>query len=379
MAFLICGYFSANTYSLSLTNSPVMTIKQLLPLLIFSTFSPVLLGQLTITSSFDPPEVAGLCSIAYDHVLDEVWVYDCSDDSLYCYSSAGIHQRTIARPGEVANDVDIFVSTGNITLDATAFPPGTLFMINGETGVAEIYGIDKLTGVVIDTLVTMFGNSHVVGGGYDSVSQNLFLVQDKVPAATIDNTIAEVNPQTGVVQTSFQTTGVFSVNYGDMEVLPSGNLLVVSSDETSIGEFTQAGTLLSSYPLPAGITSLSGISVHCGATDLWVNSTSGTVYQLNGGPCVNTILPSKTELPDLMESEAEASTITVFPNPTSGLLEIIGAEEGDTYRLRNQSGSLLKEGLATGVKLDLSELPAGIYLLEIYNGRQTVVERVVVE
>lgn len=185
-------------------NSPsAMMNKSILTFLLIFGTSTILLGQLTITSTFNPPEVTGLCSIAYDHELDEVWVYDCSHDSLHCYSSAGIHQRTIARPGEVANDVDLFISTDSISLNATSFPPGTLFLINGETAVAEIYGINKLTGIVLDTLITQFGNSHVVGGGYDSVSQQLFLVQDKVPAATIDNTIAEINPQTGIVGSSF--------------------------------------------------------------------------------------------------------------------------------------------------------------------------------
>ena len=42
-----------------------------------------------------------------------------------------------------------------------SFPAGTLLVINGETGAADIYAVDKTTGAVLATLSTSFGVSHV--------------------------------------------------------------------------------------------------------------------------------------------------------------------------------------------------------------------------
>lgn len=195
------------------------------------------------------------------------------------------------RPGEVANDVDLFFTTAPITLGATLLPGGTLLFINGETGNAEVYAVDKVTGAILATLNTQFGVSHVVGGGYDPISQHIFLIQDKVPGSTNANLIAEINTVTGAVINSFQITGTYSVNYGDLEVSPTGNIYLVSSDEGSIAEFSSQGVLLNTFTLPVGISNLSGIGLDCANEQAWVSSSSpGAVTQLNNLLC-GVILP----------------------------------------------------------------------------------------
>ena len=109
-----------------------------------------------------------------------------------------------------------------------------------------------------------------------------------MPGGTNANRIAEINPQTGAVLNSFQIGATFSVNFGDLEVCNStGNLLVVSSDEARVGEYTPAGALVQYHALPAGVASPSGIGIDETTGDLWVGSSASgvNVFRLTGGPC----------------------------------------------------------------------------------------------
>ena len=73
-------------------------------------------------------------------------------------------------------------------------------------------------GAVLATLVTAFGNSHVVGGAYHAGRGTLFLLRGKVPGAPNGNRIAEINPVTGAVLNTFVVGGFMSVNYGKEKV-----------------------------------------------------------------------------------------------------------------------------------------------------------------
>src|SRR5690606_40102958 len=91
-----------------------------------------------------------------------------------------------------ANDVHVTFTREQIDLGGTTLPAGTLLFINGESGPAEIYAVNKEDGTVIDTLSTGFGNSHVVGGAYHLDRGTFFLVQYNVVCTANENRIAEV-------------------------------------------------------------------------------------------------------------------------------------------------------------------------------------------
>lgn len=243
-------------------------------------------AQITSLTSFNPAQSGGLCGLGVDPDTGNVWVYSCSGATIDGYTPAGAFIAAIARPGESANDVDIEFAPEALNLGGTVVPRGTLLFINGETGVAEIYAVDTGTGAVLATLVTAFGSSHVVGGGYDAVRDVFFLVQDRVPSASIANRVAEVDPVTGAVLNSFPVSANFDVNYGDLDVSPgTGRLFLVSSFETGLAEFTPAGVFVAEHALPVGVADLSGVGLACEAQKAWVASTAGVITQLGGVPC----------------------------------------------------------------------------------------------
>lgn len=245
----------------------------------------IVAGGLTLIGQFNPSNAAGLCGIGYDHVMDNVWVYDCNSNDIQSYASSGEFLTAIPRPGEATNDVDIEFTPETILFGAgsTSLPVGTLLFINGETDAAEIYALDKGTGDIIETLNTSFGFSHVVGGVYHAERDTFFLVQDRQPSGTAnDSLIAEIDPITGNVLNSFQIADDYSVNFGDIEInTETGHLFVVSSDESTIAEFTSTGILVQELALPA-VGSLSGIGLNEATGEGWVSNTAGTVSRLGG-------------------------------------------------------------------------------------------------
>jgi hypothetical protein len=198
------------------------------------------------------------------------------------YDHDGVFLGSFTRPGEAANDVDLDIAPEQLTIGATSVPAGTLLFTNGETGVAEIYAINPVNGAVLATLSTAFGVGHVVGGCYHPDRNTFFLVQDKVPGGVNANRVAEINPVTGAMINTFQVSPTFSVNYGDIDIEPSnGNLLVVSSDETKIGEFNPRGAFVQFHPFPVGVPGMSGIG-RSGCDEGWMSGINGIVYQLSG-------------------------------------------------------------------------------------------------
>jgi len=266
-------------------------------------------AQIANLGSFAVSGQGSLCGLAREADTGTIWVYPCFGNDVLAYSATGEAAGSVPRPGESANDVDVLITPASFVLADSTLPANTLLFVNGESGVAEVYAIDKATGVVIDTLVAGFGNDHVVGGAYHTARQTLFLVQDNVPAATVRNRIAEVDPVTGDTLHTFSVEADFSVSFGDMDVSGvTGNLFVVSSVESDIAEYTPVGEFVQLHELPAGVGSLSGIALDCAVQEAWVSSTSGTVFQLGEVPCG---VPTSVET----EQPTAYRISSVYPNP----------------------------------------------------------------
>ena len=228
---------------------------------------------------------SGMSSIvgaAVDGAGGRVWLYG-GGDSLRTFTTGGEAGASIEAPGERADDVDVEFTSDTVTVGTTTFPRGSLVFINGESGPAEIYAVDPATGAVFATLQTEFGAGHVVGGAWHPGRRTFFLLQDNQPAGDEANRVAEIDPVTGRVIRSFTLGDRFSVTYGDLEVHgTSGNLLVASSSEPRLAEFTPAGELVRYIALPEGVSSLSGIGLDDGRGEAWVGGTGGAVWRLRG-------------------------------------------------------------------------------------------------
>ncbi len=297
----------------------------------FSSFTN---AQLSVVDSFNPSETGGMCGIAHSITDKDYRIYTvaCGGSNIHEYDSNETFIRSIPMPGGRADDVDLEIASADFTLGDSLVKKGDLLVINGESNEVVVYAIDVDSGTIITSLTTKFGNSHVVGGAYNSRRNSFFFIQDNVPAVALENMVAEVNPITGDVMNSYQVTDDFSVYYGDLDISEtSGHLFIVSSSESSIAEYTPLGDLVREWELPSGASGLSGISIGCAVTSkgnpikwepnpksaedyakIWLASGSNAVM-LDGFDCGALTVSTNDEF---------SEKVNYYPNPVRDELTI---------------------------------------------------------
>jgi hypothetical protein len=241
-------------------------------------------AQLAVVGRFDT--IAGATGVAHDPVGGSVWISVDGEASVRQFSASGQSRPPVSLAAPLGVHADIDVAPQDLTLSGAAVPAGSLLVIDGNSGGAVIQAVDPVTGAVLATLQTSFGAGHVVGGAYHPERGSFFLAQDREPGNP-GNLLAEISPADGALLAIFVITNVrpgFSVERGDLDIAPNGNLLVASSDETVIGEFSPLGDFIAEHSLPAGVGALSGIATDPARGEIWAVSTSGEVWRLGAGP-----------------------------------------------------------------------------------------------
>jgi hypothetical protein len=312
-------------------------MKKLVLLIVTITSVSISSAQITLLSSFNPGFSGGLCGIGYNPSTAQLWLYGCSDNQFHRYDTSGVLLNSYPTPGGSANDVDIDIAPVQFLMNGLTVPQGEVLFINGESGAAEVYAVNNLTGTIEDTLAASFGNSHVVGGAYHALRNTFFLVQDNVPSAPLGNVIAEINPLNGDTLHTYAIGSIFNVSYGDLEVGCNGNLFVVSSVEDSIAEFSPDGIFIQKHRYPIGSNSFSGIAIDCTTGDAWVCNNAGVVYHFGNFPGGTT---------GITEVEQKFSISTIHPNPfsTETHFSIVMKQQGKLkITLSDLSGRIVKD------------------------------------
>lgn len=356
--------FSGARLQLILSSFETTTVRMItryaLPSLMVLACS-VASAQLTILTQFNPSNTGGTCGIAYNAPDGEIMVIGCSASVIDRYAEDGTFISSADVVGEGANDVDIDMSPSDLVMNGTFVAQGQLLLVNGETGVAEIYAIDEVTNQVIDTLVPAFGNSHVVGGSYHPQRGTFFLVQDNVPGGFVENRVAEIDATTGDTIQTFSVQPYFDVNYGDLDISPvSGNLFIVSSSDNGIAEFTPDGVFITEHALPAGVSDLSGIALDNDLQGAWVCNTSGVVFKLGNFP-VSVPGTHAAALASVQPNPAsEAVTVVLAHNLTGGLtLTMLDALGRSVHHIASLTTAQVEGRLI----LEVNDLAPGAYTI----------------
>lgn len=240
-------------------------------------------NQLEIRHSLSPA-LGSLVGLAANEFQQALYAYPAFGSAIPLINRLGTNLGSVTMQGEGANDVDLDIAQQAFKLQATLVPQGSLLIFNGETGATEIYAVDPANGTLLSQLNTAFGDSHVVGGAYNPVTDTIWLIQDNVPAGNLGNLVAQIDPATGEVLSSFNVVNnqhSFPVSFGDLHINPhNGHILLVSSIQSNMAEFDLQGKLLRLIPLPAGVTTVSGLAVSADGSRLWMASTNGSIFEL---------------------------------------------------------------------------------------------------
>lgn len=88
----------------------------------------------------------------------------------------------------------------------------------------------------------------------------------------------------------------------------------------------------------------------------------------------------KFEYSDIVSVVIERIDISVFPNPTKGSLEISSDAPDGNLRVKDSMGKMVvSQNLNQSTQLDLSNLPKGMYFIEIQTDNQIDVKRIIKE
>ena len=182
---------------------------------------------------------------------------------------------------------------------------------------------------------------------------------------------------------------------------------VMSSFTTASGPIAAGFTFNPGNPTPTDLTITFDASSSVGATDYswdFGDGNSGTgmntthTYTANGtyyvtltvtGPCdTATFSDSVTVAGINLEENIISSSLSIYPNPTSGMLDVSFDTQGSgdaILSITDLSGRLVEQIDATDLnghfkdQLDLSKLARGTYLLRVESGGMTAVVRIVKE
>jgi hypothetical protein len=78
----------------------------------------------------------------------------------------------------------------------------------------------------------------------------------------------------------------------------------------------------------------------------------------------------------VVKTAQRENDIQIFPNPTSGKIEITGVAIG-AITIMNSIGSTVKETTLPNENIDISELPGGIYFISIHTNNQLITKRII--
>ena len=82
-------------------------------------------------------------------------------------------------------------------------------------------------------------------------------------------------------------------------------------------------------------------------------------------------------LPAGVDEVSSANRVIAYPNPTaSGLVQLMNVKPSAAYQVVNTSGQVVEQGILQSGRLDLSQMPTGLYFLQVedVNGVKTCIQ-----
>jgi Bacterial Ig-like domain len=234
----------------------------------------------TVLSTFNPG-LGVLVAVAFDPVSGNLFLYEDFAATIEEYSTDGSIVGAIPSAGVASNDIDLDFLPVDADIGGTLVPANALLVLNGETGIGELFAVDKNDGTLLASVTTAIGNQTV--GGFFHESRGTFFGVNWVT-----DQIVEMDLATGAVINSFPVAPVgspaFDVFFGDIDVDPStGNILLVSSNANAIRVMDPTGVFIRDYPvLSLGISVMSGVAWDAASGTAWIVTTNGDVFNVGG-------------------------------------------------------------------------------------------------
>lgn len=327
-----------------------------------------------------------LCDPSADNNNSANWIAAVQPTGVFLNGTA-----VLGSPGAF-NDCTPTIPTGY-----TAYPIGQVTGVNAN-GVADSLGVRvQLTGVVYGvnfrpnglqfTLIDGSNN----GIGTFSNANNFGYTVAEGDAVTVRGTIGQFN---GLTQVNLDT--VIFDSAGNTLFAPTPTTTLGEADESqlvqlrnvTITDVQVAGGLNVTVTDGVGNTNLVRINFNTNINEAFITGLGGATLTITGiggqfdssSPFTEgyQLTPRYQADIDVVSSTAEpawAGGIRVFPNPTKERLYLATDTELTHVRVVNALGQVVMQAQGSTTELSVQHLPAGTYLLEMWQHSERVVRR----
>jgi photosystem II stability/assembly factor-like uncharacterized protein len=242
---------------------------------------------------------------------------------------------------------------------ASNSPLGTIYFINGTDGFAGHDAQIFATSNSANSWTSNYTNMN-----FDEVSNFYFPNPDTGYAVFFTDGVARTTD--GGATWSMLTTNASPIFYA--AYFSNGkNGFVCGGNGINAGYIIQTADAGISWTIPYTSSNTFDCMDFPSDSVGYVGGTNGAVIKFAG---------TITGIPN----QPNESEITVFPNPAREYVEINNIDPGSKITLMDLSGQFIKQETAqnNSLELCLSDLTAGIYLLQITNQNQTVTQKLVI-
>ena len=256
---------------------------------------------------------------------------------------------------------------------------------SGFTGTIDCSNstISDLTGIEAFTAITEFNCSNNPLNGLD-LSQNTALIV----LSCNDNTLTtlDVSQNTAITELHITENSLTSIDLSQNIALKELSCMYNDLESLDLSN----NTVLTMYSLYNN--NLSSLNVANG------NNTNFTYFSANYNPnltCIQvdddvwsttnwTLVGAQTSFSKNCSDSSSVGindlafeNISVYPNPTNGIINLNVSEELSTIKIMDLTGKTIKVFNAEAKQLDISNFTAGIYFLEIANAERKSVVKIV--
>ncbi len=98
------------------------------------------------------------------------------------------------------------------------------------------------------------------------------------------------------------------------------------------------------------------------------------VYAIDGMSMISNLKVGSTDI-----SESDFANVSIYPNPTSGVLSINGLNGNANVSVTNVHGQLIFNAALVNNQLDMSNQPKGVYFIRIYNDDEMMIQKVILK
>ncbi len=297
------------------------------------------------------------------HALSEVWVIDHSTTSAQAASHAG---------GNSGMGGDIIYRWGNPQSYNKGSAADQKFF-----GQHNAYWIEN--GLPNAGQIMVFNNGlNRTGGNYSTAE----IINPPYSAYTYSNSLPYLPAGSSWIYNAGNTHSYYAQNISSAQQLSNGSVLLSNGPAGDFTEVDASGNTIWEYINPVSATGImaqnstptQNLSFRCTFYPASFSGFSGKT--LSSGSIIensNTVSAS-CNLLTALENIQERNALQVFPNPCENYLTVSLPGKTFDVLVYNANGDLLytKQRMEEKMEMDVSALPAGVYLLRIKTKDQTV-------